>query len=150
MQELKREHGDTPTMFSVLTPWQHKNPFHKSYDESKSEVPVTCLSSKNRLLPQPSDPLKTMLAPALQDIKGLKKLKKCEGFMAKINVDEIFSYHAPTKEQLPKYENIRSAAKEFAHVLIANTPESADQSVAIRLLRESVMTANASITLEGF
>jgi len=34
-------------------------------------------------------------------------------------------------------------------VLIDNTPTSADQTAAIRLLREAVMTANAAIALEG-
>lgn len=66
----------------------------------------------------------------------------------KIDVDHIFKYHAPSAEQLPKYETIRSKAREFARVLIENTPESADQTAAIRLLRECVMTANASIALE--
>jgi hypothetical protein len=62
---------------------------------------------------------------------------------------DIFTYHAPTPEQLPKYEAIRQAAKEFAKVLIANTPPSADQTTAIRLLRQTVMTANQSIALNG-
>lgn len=62
---------------------------------------------------------------------------------------DIFTYHAPTPEQLPKYEAIRSAAKEFAKVLVANTPQSADQTAAIRLLRQTVMTANQSIALDG-
>lgn len=66
----------------------------------------------------------------------------------KIDVENIFSYHKPTETQLPRYEAIRTGAKEFAKILIANTPESADQTAAIRLLRESVMTANASIALE--
>lgn len=64
-------------------------------------------------------------------------------------VDDIFSYHKPTAEQLPKYEAVRSAARDFAKILVANTPSSPDQSVAIRALRECVMTANASIALEG-
>jgi hypothetical protein len=46
-------------------------------------------------------------------------------------------------------EAIRSAARTFAEVLIANTPLSADQTAAVRKLRECVMTANASIALGG-
>jgi len=64
-------------------------------------------------------------------------------------LEEYFTYHPPTSDQLPRYEAIRGAAKEFAHVLLANTPPSADQSASLRLLREAVMTANASIALEG-
>lgn len=66
-----------------------------------------------------------------------------------LDIDDIFSYHSPEPDQIPKYEVIRKAAKEFAHILIENTPECADQSAAIRLLREAVMTANASIALKG-
>lgn len=63
-------------------------------------------------------------------------------------IDNVFSYHAPTGDQPARYEAIRAAAKEFALVLVANTPKSADQTAAVRKLRESVMTANASIALE--
>lgn len=64
-------------------------------------------------------------------------------------VETIFTYHAPTPEQTPKYTAIRDAAKSFALVLLANTPRSADQSAALRLVREAVMTANASVALNG-
>jgi hypothetical protein len=64
-------------------------------------------------------------------------------------IDDLFSYHAPTGDQPHQYEAIRHAAKEFAHVICANTPTSADQTAAIRKLRECVMTANASIALKG-
>lgn len=63
-------------------------------------------------------------------------------------IENVFSYHAPTGDQPARYEAIRAAAKSFALVLVANTPKSADQTAAIRKLRESVMTANASIALE--
>lgn len=64
-------------------------------------------------------------------------------------IDDVFSYHAPEAGQPAQYEAIRAAAKQFAQVLIANTPQSADQTAAIRKLRECVMTANASIALKG-
>lgn len=64
-------------------------------------------------------------------------------------IGDIFSYHAPSAEQLPKYEAIRSAARKFAEVLVANTPASADQTTAIRKLRDCVMTANAAIATHG-
>ena len=66
-----------------------------------------------------------------------------------MDIDNIFKYHTPTSEQLPKYEAIRAKAKELGHVIVDNTPASADQTAAIRLLREAVMTANASIALGG-
>jgi len=64
-------------------------------------------------------------------------------------VENIFSYHAPTPEQIPKYETLRAAAKIFALAVLANTPASADQTAAIRKIREAVMTANAAIALDG-
>lgn len=65
-----------------------------------------------------------------------------------MNVDHIFEYHAPRPDQIPKYGAIRKAAREFAKVLMANTPAGPDQAFAIRYLRMSVMVANASIALE--
>lgn len=65
------------------------------------------------------------------------------------DLDHIFSYHAPEETDVPRYEAIREAAKRFAKVIVANTPPCADQSDAIRKLREVVMTANASIALKG-
>ena len=62
---------------------------------------------------------------------------------------ELFRYHAPRPDQLPKYEAVRSAAKHFAEVVLSNTPYSADQQAAIRKIREAVMTANAAIALDG-
>jgi hypothetical protein len=66
-----------------------------------------------------------------------------------MDINNIFRHHAPTPDQLPKYEAIRAKAKEMGQCIIDNTPGSADQTAAIRLLREAVMTANAAIALKG-
>lgn len=63
-------------------------------------------------------------------------------------IDNIFTYHTPKGDQPERYTAIREAAKAFALVAVTNTKPSADQSAAIRLLRECVMTLNASIALE--
>lgn len=62
---------------------------------------------------------------------------------------ELFKYHAPNAETLPKYAAINQAAKNFAEVILANCPPSADRSAAIRLIRDARMTANASVALNG-
>jgi hypothetical protein len=67
----------------------------------------------------------------------------------KDKIEDLFTYHAPEGGQPAQYEAIRAKAKELAHVIVANTPPSADQTAAIRKLREAVMTANASIALKG-
>lgn len=63
-------------------------------------------------------------------------------------IDNVFSYHAPQLGQPERYEAIREAAKKLAHVIVARTPPGDDQAVAVRKLRECVMTANAAIALE--
>jgi len=60
-----------------------------------------------------------------------------------------FTYHPPTEEQAGRYGEIREAAMDFALVILTNTPASADQTAAIRKIREAVMTANAAIACEG-
>lgn len=69
--------------------------------------------------------------------------------MTEEQLENWFSYHRPEPDQPAKYEAIRDAARDFASVVIENTPASADQSAAIRKIREAVMTANASIACGG-
>lgn len=65
-------------------------------------------------------------------------------------IEDLFSYHPPeTPEQVKQYEAIRAGAKAFAKIIVANSPQSADQTVGIRKLRECVMVVNASIALKG-
>ncbi len=64
------------------------------------------------------------------------------------DLDELFTYHAPTDEQRVQYGVLRDAAKEFAGVILQNTPACADQSAAIRKVREAIMTANAAVALD--
>jgi hypothetical protein len=66
-----------------------------------------------------------------------------------LDLDHVFSYHAPTPFQQTQYEVIRAAAKTLAAVIEANTPRCADRQAAIRHVREAVMTANAAIALRG-
>ena len=64
-------------------------------------------------------------------------------------IEDIFTYHASDSDAAIAYAVLRHAAKVFAHTLIELTPPCADQTAAIRLLREAVMTANAAIALKG-
>lgn len=66
-----------------------------------------------------------------------------------LDLDNIFTYHPTTPEQLPRYQALREAAKTFARAILDNTPPGADQSTAIRKVREAVMTANAAVALNG-
>lgn len=64
-------------------------------------------------------------------------------------LDHWFKYHAPGEGDAEAYERIRSAGKAFAEVVIANTPASADQTAALRKIREAVYTANAARACRG-
>jgi len=63
-------------------------------------------------------------------------------------IDNWFSYHTPNQEQINKYQVIRNTARSLAMVILDNTPSCADQTAAIRKLREAVMTANAAIACD--
>ena len=61
------------------------------------------------------------------------------------DIDNWFTYHAPTPEQVGHYNAIREAAKAYAEVVNAHVPDSADKTAAMRTIRNSVMQANLAI-----
>lgn len=65
------------------------------------------------------------------------------------DLDWWLTYHAPKEQQMVGYTEIRAAALRFARTILDYTPASADQSAAIRKVREAVMTVNAAIACEG-
>jgi len=69
--------------------------------------------------------------------------------MEKAQVDEVFKYHAPSEEQIESLKAIRDTAKILVLCILNECPASADRTTAIRKIREAVMTANASIVLNG-
>lgn len=67
----------------------------------------------------------------------------------KDQIEDWFTYHSPTPDQLPKYLAIRDAGKAFAETIVANAPAGANVSAAVRKVREAVMTANQAIACGG-
>lgn len=65
------------------------------------------------------------------------------------HLEHLFSYHSPRPDQIPKYDAIRAGAKAFAKILLMNTPGCADQSAALRHLRDACFAGNAAIALDG-
>lgn len=65
-----------------------------------------------------------------------------------LDLEHIFTYHAPSEDQQRRYLLLRDMAKSFAATILSCTPAGPDQSTAIRKVREAVMTANAAIALE--
>jgi len=70
-------------------------------------------------------------------------------------VDWWFQFHSPADhpegqtEAVAKYLRIREAGRDFARVILAECPPSADRTHAIRLIRSAVHFANASVACEG-
>lgn len=65
------------------------------------------------------------------------------------DLDDLFTYHPPTPEQLEKYEAINTAAQAFAAVVKTVCPCNPDSVAAIRKIREARMTANSSIACKS-
>ena len=61
------------------------------------------------------------------------------------DIENWFTYHAPTSEQLTQYHEIRTAAKIFAETINRHVPAGADKTATMRKLRDTVMAANAAI-----
>ena len=69
--------------------------------------------------------------------------------MTQDEINHLFTYHAPTPDQVARMTRLREHARELAHALVELCPNSADRAAAMRKLREVVMTANAAIILEA-
>ncbi len=64
-------------------------------------------------------------------------------------LDDIFTYHPATDEDLEAYAAINTASKVLARTILEHCPGSADRTAAVRLVREARMTANASVACKG-
>lgn len=71
------------------------------------------------------------------------------GRVSKANVTEVMRYHPPDEIATQQHQEIQIAAIAFAEAILQNTPESADQSTALRCVREAKMWANTAIALGG-
>ena len=60
-------------------------------------------------------------------------------------LDNNFIYHAPSPDQVSRYQVIRDTAKKFAELILSDTPESREQSLALTNLEQAVFWANAAI-----
>lgn len=58
-----------------------------------------------------------------------------------------FQNCGPEKDIL--FNGVRAAARDLVEVILTNCPPCADRTAAVRKVREAVMTANASIALDG-
>ena len=63
----------------------------------------------------------------------------------KFDLKNRFTYHAPKNDQPARYVKIRDKALELAEMIVAETPESREQSLAIMSLEQATFWANAGI-----
>lgn len=68
--------------------------------------------------------------------------------MNQFEIEQNFTYHAPSIDKIKKYEEIRQMAKHFAYLLESLCPASPDKNISFEKLRECVMWANAAIATE--
>lgn len=61
------------------------------------------------------------------------------------DLDNLFTYHTPKGDQPLRYQKISEAAKNFAKVVLENTPACPDQTAAIRQIALCRMLANTTI-----
>ena len=64
-----------------------------------------------------------------------------------MDINNVFSYHAPKGDQAERYTIIRETAKELARVIDEKCPDSREKSLALTNLQQAVMWANASIAI---
>ena len=67
--------------------------------------------------------------------------------MPKLDLENLFAYHAPKGDQVERFAEIRKSAQAFAQVIQDLTPESAEQTLAIRKVRSAMMDANSAIAV---
>lgn len=60
-------------------------------------------------------------------------------------IENNFKYHSPKEGQPEKYTKIRKKAKELAHLIDLECPNSREKSIAMTNLETAVMRANASV-----
>jgi len=67
-----------------------------------------------------------------------------------VNLLHRFDYHAPNALQIPKYQNLRDAAKAFATVIVRNAPTYYPETqAALQAVEAALMLANKSIALNN-
>ena len=60
-------------------------------------------------------------------------------------LEKDFTYHPPKEDQINRYQLLRDKFKEMAALIIANTPMSREQSLAMTNLETASFYANAAI-----
>ena len=90
-----------------------------------------------------------LIGQTSDNIIAFKQSKESKMAITPEQLENWFTYHSPTADDQVGYLAIREAGKHLAEMIVTHTPASADQTAAIRKVREAVMTANAAIACKG-
>lgn len=60
-------------------------------------------------------------------------------------IQEAFTYHPPSADQIPRYEEIRQQGRIMAAYLVMVCPPSRELSLALTNIEQAVFWANAAI-----
>lgn len=69
--------------------------------------------------------------------------------VTKETLDHVFTYHAPTEDQIERYRRIRAAGRHLAAALLADCPDSRERSLALTSVQQAVQWGNTSIATNG-
>ena len=61
------------------------------------------------------------------------------------DIENSFTYHAPTPEQVELYRQLRDQGKQLALLINKLCPNSPEATIAIRRVEEAIMWANKAI-----
>lgn len=64
-----------------------------------------------------------------------------------LNLDALFNYHKPTGTQPDRYARLRQAARAYADAITELTPQSPEQTLALRAVHLASMHANSAIAV---
>ena len=64
------------------------------------------------------------------------------------DIESRFTYHSPTEDKIKKYPLLRNKAKELAYLIEELCPQGREKSLAMTILEEVIMWANAGIARE--
>lgn len=67
--------------------------------------------------------------------------------MTNKEIENYFTYHAPSADMPQKFETLRKKAKELAYLINELVPNGREQSLAQTKLQEVIMWANAGIAI---
>lgn len=62
-----------------------------------------------------------------------------------IDLENVFTYHPPTGDQVETYQAIREGGKALAQLIDESAPNGPEKTLAIRKVQEAVMWTNAAI-----